>query len=58
MFEWLRFYGYETMFHNKTTLFVVYKWFLRIETVVIKLNQIKVFEVFSLSSVAFCAKKK
>ena len=48
------FLSYQTTFHkkiyhnrlsNSTTLFVVYKWPLRIETVVIKLNEIKVFEV-------------
>ena len=48
------FESYQTKFHkknyynrlsNSTTLFVVYKWPLKIETVVIKLNEIKVFEV-------------
>ena len=37
--------NYQNMLFNSTTLFVVYKWPLRIETVVIKLNEIKVFEV-------------
>ena len=36
---------YHNRLSNSTTLFVVYKWPLRIETVVIKLNEIKVFEV-------------
>ena len=49
------FESYQTTFHRKnyrnrlsnyTTLLVVYIWLLRIETVVvIKLNEIKVFEV-------------
>ena len=48
------FESYQTTFHkknyhkrlfNSTTLFVVYKWHLRIETVVIKLNEIKAPEV-------------
>ena len=33
------------MLLNFTTLFLVYKWPLRIETAVIKLNEIEVFEV-------------
>ena len=51
---------YQTMFQNKTTLFVVYKWPLRIETTVIKLNEIKLkcLKFCSLNSVAFCARKK
>ena len=32
---------YQTMFHYKTALFVVYKWALRTELVVIKLTEIK-----------------
>ena len=32
---------YQTTFHYKTALFVVYKWALRIELVVIKLTEIK-----------------
>ena len=46
------FESYQTKFHkknhnslsNSTTLFVVYKWPFRIETVVIKLNEKKMFE--------------
>ena len=45
MIEWLGFWVISNMFHSKTLLFVVYKCPLRIETVVIKLNEIKVFEV-------------
>ena len=37
--------NYYNRLSNSTTLFVVYKWPLKIETVVIKLNEIKVFEV-------------
>ena len=45
---------YQTTFHKRsyhnrlsssTALFVVYIWLLRIETVVIQLNEMKVFEV-------------
>ena len=51
---------YQTMFRNKTVPFVVYKWTLRIETVVIKLNEIKwkCLTFCSLNSVTFCARKK
>ena len=51
---------YQTMFHSKTVLFVVYRWTLRIETVVIKLNEIKMkcLKFCSLNSVAFCARIK
>ena len=51
---------YQTMFHNKTVLFVVYKWILRIETADIKSNGIKLkcLRFCSLNSVAFCARKK
>ena len=37
--------NYHNRLSTSTTLFVVYKWPLRTETVVIKLNEIKVFEV-------------
>ena len=40
---------YQTMFHNKTALFVVYKWPLRIETIFIKLNEVK------LKCLKFCS---
>ena len=36
--------NYHDRLSNSTTLYVVYKLLLRIETVVIKLNEIKVFE--------------
>ena len=35
--------NYHNRLSNSTTFFVVYKWPLRIETVVIKLNEIKVY---------------
>ena len=37
--------NYRNMLLNSTTLFLVYKWPLWIETAVIKLNEIEVFEV-------------
>ena len=67
MFKWLRFELYQTRFHNKNylnklfnskILFVVYKWPLRNETFVIKLNEIKLkcLKFCCLSSLAFCAR--
>ena len=58
---------YQTLFHNKnfhnrlfnsTILFVVYNWPWKIETVVIRLNQIKLkcLKFCFLNSVAFCAR--
>ena len=51
---------YQTMFHRKTALFAVYKGPLRIKTVVIKLNEIKLkcLKFYSLNSVTFCDRKK
>ena len=58
---------HQTLFHNKnfhnrlfnsTILFVVYNWPWKIETVVIRLNQMKLkcLKFCFLNSVAFCAR--